>query len=224
MLIHPYSQRTLRNAAIVAEKYHRYDEALSIMETARTRLPGRIAIQLHWLEINCKYRTLAEKLDRTEFLDHIRTGYYRANSYEMLRLASEFLSSTACIEDHYEYSLQILTALEENLRAQKNPDILHQIHHIRGLIYLLHDKHQQAVISFKSAQEQVLHIESALLQVALLASRELYDAALEHLLMLKQQMDTDHKPGKLDYLTEIERLEKQIMQNRQDSNNRNPYD
>ena len=224
MLIHPYSQRTLRNAAIVAERYHRYDEALSIMETARTRLPGKVAIQLHWLEINCKYRTLAEKLDRTEFLEHIRTGYYRSNGYEMLRLASEFLSSTACIEDHYEYSLQILAALEENLRAQKNPEILHQIHHIRGLIYLLHDKHQQAVISFKSAQEQILSIESALLQVALLASRELYDAALEHLLMLKQQMDTDHKPGKLDYLTEIERLEKQIIQNRQESNNHGPYD
>ncbi len=224
MLIHPYSQRALRNAAIVAEKYHRYDEALSIMETARTRLPGKIAIQLHWLEINCKYRTLAEKLDRTEFLEHIRTGYYRGNSYEMLRLASEFLSSTACIEDHYEYSLQILAALEENLSAQKNPDILHQIHHIRGLIYLLHDNHQQAVASFKSSQEQILYIESMLLQVALLASHELYDAALEHLLMLKQQMDTDHEPGKLDYLTEIERLEKQLVQNRQESNSRDPYD
>ncbi len=226
MSIHPYSQRALRNAAIVAEKYHRYDEALAIMDTTKARLPDRIAVQLHWLEINCNYRTLEEKLDRTGLLGVMRSGYYqnRVGAYEQLRATNETLSSTACIEDHDEYSLQILAALEENPHAQKDPNILHQISHLRGLIYLSYGNNRQAIASFKRSQDRALHIESALSQTALLATHELYDAALEHLARLKQQMDTEHELGKLDYPTEIEYLEKQIIQDRQESNNHDPYD
>ncbi len=218
MSIHPYSQRALRNAALVAEKYHRHDEALAIMETARSRLPDRIAIQLHWLELNCKYRTLEGKLDGTKLLGIMRSGYYqdRVGAYEQLQATSERLSSTVCIEDHDEYALQILVALEENPHARKSPDILHQISHIRGLIYLLHGDNRQAVSSFKRSQNQALHIESALQQTALLATHRLYDAALEHLARLKQQMDTEHELGKLDYPAELEHLEKQIIKAREE--------
>ncbi len=215
MSIHPWSQRALRNAAIVAEKYHRPAEALSIMETARSRLSERTAVQLHWLELNCKYRTLEEKLNRAGFLESMRSGYYqsRVGTYELVLSAVELLASTPCIEGHYEYSLQILAALEQNPHAQRGEYVLHELSHIRGLIYLLHDNSEQAVSSFRHSQQIRLNTESALVQAALLATHRLYDAALEHLLWLKQQPNNkvDHQPGKPGYMIEIELLERQII-------------
>lgn len=218
MSIHPRSQRALRNAALVAEEHRRYDEALAIMETARSRLPERAAVQLHWLQLNCKYRTLERKLKRAEFLESIRTGYYRprVGTYRLVRTTGELLASTPCIEDHYEYSLHVLAALEKNPHARKDPYSLHELAHIRGLIYLLRGNGVQAVLSFKRSRQLRLNAESALSQAALLATHGLYDAALEHLLWLKQRMDNkaDHLPDESNYRTEMERLQRQIIKDR----------
>jgi tetratricopeptide (TPR) repeat protein len=209
--IHPKSQRALRHAALVAEGHGKYDKALNYIYKAKQGLPDNIAVELHWLTLNCRVRPINES-DKDNAIRVMEQGYFSFRSYRLLKSSIQFIASEQCLGTDRDYAYRLIDSLRTNPYALKLKGARYQLYMVEGKLLLQEDRFSEAAEKFRLSLQELPDVDGAFVQVGLLASAGQYQLALNHLNFIESNVDTRRKKGKLDYNAELSRLKSVIRE------------
>ena len=214
----PDSVRAQRSAAIELESVGRPDLALRQLETALRRLPNEVELHLHRLALTCRYHEItSDKLAALETV--LREVPYDFRTYYLLETLTDQIIERRCHGVDAAAAHQLFKALLQNPTARVEIGPQRQLYHLQGTLYASENQPELALQNFQAAQRVFPDAESGLLQVAILANHQFWTEALQHMQTVRTLLDSGavRHTEKLDYPAEIERLDRLIHQEIQDT-------
>ena len=177
---------------------------------------------MHWFTLACRLKTFTDR-ELQHTLEVMQNGVYGFTNYNNLRSVIEFIHNGSCREINPGFAYAFLDSLEKNPTARKKPGARHQLHQIRGILFIRDQKYNLAKMEFEKSLQAGPRIETALVQIALLGTAEQYEIALEHLRFVQStiKLNRKGKPGQLDYAEEIQYLENQLKEDLKEQSGNN---
>ena len=214
----PDSVRAQRSAAIELESAGRPDLALRQLETALRRLPNEVELYLHRLALTCRYRQITSD-ELTALEPVLREVPYNFRTYYLLETLTDQIIEGRCHGMDTAAAHRLFKALLQNPTARVEAGPQRQLYHLQGMLYASENQPGLALQNFQAAQRVFPDAESGLLQVAILANHQFWTEALQHMETVRSLLNSGaaRRTGKLDYPAEMERLERLIHQEIQDT-------
>lgn len=174
------SARAQRTAAMTLEQKGYPLQALKLLKHAKKQIPQSLDIQLHWAELKCQYADLSEA-DYSSIQSALRELHYTSSVYNLLEVFFVLVNDKPCKAFSAERSIELLDILQNNPSVLAQPDVIYQMHHVKGLVYAKNGFLSEAYREFDQALKRSQRSEHGLLQAGILATHGAFESALTHL-------------------------------------------
>lgn len=211
-----YSARAQRTAALELENAGQPIAALHLLTRGKTNIPDSLDMQWHWFVLKCRYGGVSSN-DIEEIKQATKRLKYTSHAFNMLEGTIQTMLSPECKGVTKQDALDLLDDLMQNPSVQSTPEVIFQMHHLKGIVFADAQKPEQAFAEFEKVLSLRQNVEHGLVQVGILASYGYFDLALKHLEHIEPL--AEHMPSdvlsthtKPDYQTEIRRIRQNLQE------------